>query len=186
MFEKDFEDMLRRYQDAIEDKKRFTALVKDLFPGQAKNVNLLLMAYNMGIATDMAMASRINNTFAYRYVKQLVDDYGMSRINADWIVSVWCVCFGEKVLGKPCDISIQKQGDKKPAIESESSPSPSKQYGDLFSYGKSISGDGLSVTGFNGDKSQMIIFQNRYGSSSVVEIGDNSFTDRDIEEIRLA
>lgn len=182
MFEKDFEDMLRRYQDAIENKKRFTALVKDLFPDQAKNVNLLLMAYNMGIATDMATTTRINKTFAYRYVKQLVDDYGMSRINADWIVSVWCVCFGEKVLGKPCDISMQKQGDKKPAIEAESSHSTGKQYGDLFTYNKSISGDGLSVTGFNGDKSQTIIFQNRYGNNSVVEIGDNSFTDRDIEE----
>lgn len=183
MFEKDFEDMLRRYQDAIEDKKRFTALVKDLFPDQAKNVNLLLMAYNMGIATDMATTARINNTFAYRYVKQLVDDYGLSRINADWIVSVWCVCFGEKVLGKPCDISIQKESDKRPAIEADTTSNVGKQYGDLFTYTKSISGEGLSVTGFNGDKLQTIIFQNRYGNSAVIEIGDNSFTDRNIEEV---
>ena len=42
--------MLRHYQTSLDDRKRFTALVKDLFPDQAKNVNLLLMAYNMGIA----------------------------------------------------------------------------------------------------------------------------------------
>ena len=50
MFEQDFESMLRKCESSLDDKKRFTALVKDLFPDQAKNVNLLLMAYNMGIA----------------------------------------------------------------------------------------------------------------------------------------
>ena len=35
--------MLRKHEESLNDKKRFTALVKDLFPDQAKNVNLLLM-----------------------------------------------------------------------------------------------------------------------------------------------
>ena len=90
--------MLRQHQASLDDRKKFTALVKDLFPDQAKNVNLLLMAYNMGIAQDIQSASHINNTFAFRYVKQLMDDFGMSRVNADWIVSVWCFCYGGKVL----------------------------------------------------------------------------------------
>ena len=50
VFEQDFEQLLRQYETALDDKKKFTALVKDLFPDQAKTVNLLLMAYNMGIA----------------------------------------------------------------------------------------------------------------------------------------
>lgn len=49
--------MLTRHQASLDDKKKFTALVKDLFPDQAKNVNLLLMAYNMGIAQDIQTAS---------------------------------------------------------------------------------------------------------------------------------
>ncbi|MCR1841657.1 hypothetical protein [Murimonas intestini] len=64
------------------------------------------MAYNMGIAQDIQSASHINNTFAFRYVKQLMDDFGMSRVNADWIVSVWCSCYGGKVLGKAYDIQF--------------------------------------------------------------------------------
>lgn len=51
--------MLTRHQASLEDRKKFTALVKDLFPDQAKNVNLLLMAYNMGIAQDIQSASHI-------------------------------------------------------------------------------------------------------------------------------
>ena len=82
--------MLRQYENSIDDKRQFTALVKDIFPEEAKNINLILMAYNMGIAQDIQKANLLNNTFAFRYVKQLMDDYGISRVNADWIVSVWC------------------------------------------------------------------------------------------------
>ena len=175
--------MLTRHQASLDDRKKFTALVKDLFPDQAKNVNLLLMAYNMGIAQDIQTASHINNTFAFRYVKQLMDDFGMSRVNADWIVSVWCSCYGGKVLGKACDISIQKQGSG-PAIQGEQSSS-GRSYGDLFTYEKSRRGKGLAVTGFRGDKNKTIIFQNRSGNTPVVEIADDSFSNSPTEEAIL-
>lgn len=175
--------MLWQHQASLDDRKKFTALVKDLFPDQAKNVNLLLMAYNMGIAQDIQGASHINNTFAFRYVKRLMDDFGMSRVNADWIVSVWCFCYGGRVLGKDCDISIQKQGGR-PAIQSEQSSS-GKFYGDLFTYEKSRRGKGLAVTGFRGDKNKTIIFQNRSGNMPVIEIADNSFSNSQTEEAIL-
>ena len=175
--------MLEKYQASLDDRKKFTALVKDLFPDQAKNVNLLLMAYNMGIAQDIQSASHINNAFAFRYVKQLMDDFGMSRVNADWIVSVWCSCYGRKVLGKVCDISVQKQGSG-PAIQGETSSS-GKSYGDLFTYERSTRGNGLAVTGFRGEKNKTIIFQNRSGNTPVVEISDNSFSNSPTEEAIL-
>lgn len=175
--------MLTRHQASLDDRKKFTALVKDLFPDQAKNVNLLLMAYNMGIAQDIQSASHINNTFAFRYVKQLMDDFGMSRVNADWIVSVWCSCYGGKVLGKACDISIQKEGSG-PAIQGEQ-VSLCRSYGDLFTYEKSRRGKGLAVTGFRGDKNKTIIFQNRSGNTPVVEIADDSFSNSPTEEAIL-
>lgn len=126
--------MLRQYENSIDDKRQFTALVKDIFPEEAKNINLILMAYNMGIAQDIQKANLLNNTFAFRYVKQLMDDYGISRVNADWIVSVWCSCYGNKVLGKACDISVQKQGGG-PAIKDNKSSS-GKSYGDYLSMRK--------------------------------------------------
>lgn len=180
LFEQEFESMLQQYRTCIDDKRKFTGLVKDFFPEQAKNVNLLLIAYNMGIAEDLNKTSQINNTFAYRYVKQLVDDFGISRINADWIVSVWCVCYGAKVLGKSCDINLQKQGNG-PAIKEEQTSS-GQQYGDLFTYTRSMQGNGLGVTGFNGRKKDTIIFQNRSNNSAVIEICDEVFRGEQIEE----
>lgn len=175
--------MLRKHEEFLNDKKRFTALVKDLFPDQAKNVNLLLMAYNMGIAQDIQNTSRINNTFAFRYVKQLMDDFGMSRVNADWIVFVWCVCYGNKVLGRTCEITLQKQGSG-PAIQDDQSSS-GKSYGDLFTYKKSLQGSGLAVTEFSGSKNTTIIFQNKSGNTPVIEIAEGSFKNSKTEEAIL-
>ena len=180
LFEQKFEAMLRQYRSCIDDKKKFSGLVKDFFPEQAKNVNLLLMAYNLGIAEDMVKVSQINNTFAYRYVKQLIDNFGLSRVNADWVVSVWCVCYGGTILGKKCDISLQKQGAG-PAIKEESN-SFGKQYGDLFTYKKSSIGNGLSITSFNGTKKDTVIFQNRANNQSVIDIADQVLKGEQIEE----
>lgn len=180
MFEQDFEEMLRKYATALDDKKKFTALVKDLFPDQAKNVNLLLMAYNMGIAQDIQNTTRINNAFAYRYVKRLMDEFGLSRVNADWSVSVWCSCYGDKVIGKTCEISVQEQGTG-PAIKEDQAASGT-QYGDLFDYCRSRQGAGLAVTGFRGANKRTIIFQNKSGNTPVIEIADNSFCGEEVEE----
>ena len=179
MFEKDFESMLRRYGDAVEDKKKFTGLIKDFFPQEARTINLMLMAYEIGIVQQIQSTGRINSAFAYRFVKQLTDDYGLSRVNADWVVSVWCVCYGKNILGKECEIGIQS--GKAPAIAPEQ-PS-TKKYGDLFHYRNSMQGQGLAVCGFSGDTSHTVIFQNRNAGKPVIEVGEGLFENKGIEEV---
>ncbi len=182
MFENEFESMLRKYGDAVDDKKKFTGLIKDLFPDQAKTINLMLMAYDVGIAEQIQNASKLNNAFAFRFVKQLTDDYGLSRANADWVVSIWCVCYGKNVLGKDCDIKVQS--GKEPAIEYESpSPSNGKKYGDLFQYRNCSHGNGLTVYGFTGNSSHTVIFQNVSARKNVIEVGDGIFSGEDFEEV---
>lgn len=181
MFEKDFETMLGKYGDAIGDRKRFTGLIKDFFPDQTRTVNLMMMAYDTGIAAQIQSAPRINSAFAFRFVKQLTEDYGLSRVNADWVVSTWCVCYGQGVLGKECDIQLQT--GKGPAIESdETVHNPGKNYGDLFTYGKSSQGDGMTVNGYTGKDENVVIFQNRANGKQVIEVGDALFDGKDVEE----
>ena len=51
MFEDDFSKMLRDYPAAVTDKKVFAGLMKDLFPGQQMQINLM----NMSLALPMRL-----------------------------------------------------------------------------------------------------------------------------------
>ena len=178
LFEKKFESMLMSYGNAIEDKKRFRSLIKDYFPDQQKTMNLVLMAYETGIADGIRKTGKINQAFAYQYVKVLTSDYGVSRRNADWAVSVWCVCYGKNTHEKNCEIQIQTS--EGPAITEEKPVR--KKYGELFSYRASDKGDGLAVCGFSGDSTHTVILQNQYSGRIVIEIGRGLFEEKELEE----
>lgn len=180
MFEDSFIQMLRSYSDAVDDKKRFVGLMKDFFPGQAMQVNLINTVYDLEIVKEIKNTAVINNAFAFRFVKRLLDEYGISRLNADWAVSVWCVCYGQYTLSKPCEIKISKakQGEA-PAIKEER-PAAGKQYGDLFSY-VSLNG-GYGVSGFVGSNKRTIIFSNRHNNLPVKQIMPRSFAECEVQE----
>jgi len=181
MFETEFERLLNSYRDAVGIRSRFSGLVKDFFPGQQMQVNLILAAYDLGLAQELENVRAINNAFAYRFVKRLVEEYGISRANADWVVSVWCVCYGQHILKKPCDIKISS-GKKGAAPVIAEEKSGTTQYGELFQYERSSLGNGLAVTGFSGTNNKTIIFQNTNKNTPVIEIKAGAFSESAIEE----
>lgn len=181
-FELTFRDLLLLNPDAVTEKKRFTGLMRDLFPGQQMQINLICMAWDLGIVSDIQATQHINNSFAFRYVKRLVDEYGVSRLNADWAISIWCVCYGQYVLQKRCDIKISKaKAGEAPAIKEERRPDAGTQYGDLFRY-TSVD-DGYGVTGFAGQNKRTIIFSNRYNNRPVKRIMAKSFAECEVQEV---
>ena len=181
MFEDSFAAMLRQYPDSTADKRKFAGLVRDMFPGQQMQINLILSLYDIGLAKEIETAKTINNAFAFRFVKRLMDEYGVSRANADWAVSVWCVCYGQQVLHKPCDIKLSSGKTGGPAIaEEKNGPT---HYGDLFTYERSSAGNGLAVAGFTGSNNRTIIFQNNHRNAPVIEIKSGAFAETAIEEV---
>lgn len=181
MFEDDFVHMLKKYPDSIADKRKFVGLMKDCFPGQQMQINLMSTTYEIGIAAEIEKTVKINNAFAFRFVKRLVDEYGVSRLNADWAVSVWCVCYGGSVLHKPCEIGISRaKTGSAPAIKEERLPDVGKQYGELFTYTK-IPG-GYGVTGFIGQNKKTIIFSNKHNGQPVLKVMDSAFSESEVQE----
>ena len=179
MFEDSFLDMLRQYPNAVAEKKKFCGLMKDFFPGQQMQVNLINTTYELGIVEELTKAPQITNAFAFRFVKRLVDEYGVSRINADWAVSVWCVCYGKQLLHKSCDIEISKaKSGAAPAIQDEQSTG--KQYNDLFRY-KAVP-DGYAISGFNGVNMRTLIFPNAYSGKPVTRILAHAFENCNVQE----
>ena len=180
MFEDRFSEMLRQYPESVSDKKKFVGLMKDYFASQPMQVNLIDTTYELGIAGEIVETAHISNAFAFRFVKRLVDEYGVSRINADWAVSVWCVCYGKQILQKTCDIEIGKgKPGSAPAIKDESGAT-GKQYNELFQY-KAVS-DGYAISGFSGNNSRTLIFPNTYFGKPVTRILAHAFENSAVQE----
>lgn len=191
-FEKGFEKMLRQYPEMLSDRKRFAGLMKDMFPEQNKQRSLICTAFELGIAGELQKVASINKAFAYRFVKQLVDDYGISRENADWVVRLWCVCYGERVLQKPCEISGQEetpeivQNNANDVRQYAASAQQSGgQYDDQFEYCEVD--DGLGITGFKGKTPKTLVIPGSYNGKPVTHIMRSAFAENDtIEEIVIA
>ena len=181
MVEQDFTNLLRDYPDLISEKKKFTGLVKDMLPGQPLQVNLLLTLFELGIHDEIAGVSSITNAFAFRFVKQLTDERGVSRINAEWAVSVWCVCYGKNILRKSCEVKIStaKSGGGPAIVETRTDR---KQYRDLFRFRKNADGNGYAITGFEGENKRTLIFPNSYMNVDVTAIAEGAFSEAEIQE----
>ena len=180
MFEDSFIQMFQQYPEAVTDKKKFIGLMKDFFPEQPMQVNLINTAYELGISEELNKTNHINNAFAFRFVKRLLDEYGVSRVNADWAISVWCVCYGKHTLHKPCDIEVSKaKSGSAPAIRDEQA-SGGKQYNDLFRY--CPVSDGYGISGFNGDNMRTLILPNAYNGKPVTRILAGVFENCDVQE----
>ena len=181
MFEDSFEGTLRKYPDVLADKKKFVGLMKDCFHEQQMQVNLINITYDLGIVGELSKAAQIDNAFAFRFVKRLVDEFGVSRLNADWAVSVWCVCYGKQILHKPCDIEISKgKSGSAPAIKDEQS-SIGRQYNDLFQF-RTIT-DGYAISGFKGKDIRTLIFPNTYNGRAVTRVFAHAFEGCSVQEV---
>jgi len=95
-----FTKLLAEYINALSDRKRFAGLVRDFMPGQFLQTNLLIMLYDINFHEEIEKTAQITKNFAYRFVKRLCDEYGVSESNANWAVELWCVCYGENILNK--------------------------------------------------------------------------------------
>ena len=153
-----------------------------MLPGQPLQANLLLALYDVGIHTEIAGTPNITNAFAFRFVKQLVDERGVSRMNADWAVSVWCVCYGKNILHKRCEVKISTtKADGSPVIINEQQ-SGIRQYQDLFRFKKGSDGKEFTIVGFDGENMRTLIFPNRYQSCNVTAILEDAFKECDVRE----
>ena len=172
MTQENFTKLLKEYGDRLDNKKAFNGLVKDFFMDEPLQANLIMALYDMNIQGEILTAASISNTFAFRFVKRLMDEHGTSRKNADWAVSTWCVCYGQEILHKLCEVKLfDASSSYRPAIDKPQSNSTA--YKDLFTYKKNSTG--YSVTGFVGENKSTIIFQDKFQGNPVTEVEENSF-----------
>jgi len=110
MNEQRFLQMLQRHRNALSSKLFFSGLLRDYFPQERLLVNLMVHLFEMGIRAEIDSAPEATKAFGYRFVKRLMDEYGVSRENADNVVGLFCKCYGKGVKKKPCDWDSENGG----------------------------------------------------------------------------
>ena len=99
-----FNRLMERFSSEIIEKRRFIGLMKDFLYEYPKELNLMITSYNMGIHEEIENATVLNDIFAYRFEKRMVNEMGISQENAIWAVTKWCLIYGKK-LRKKCEIN---------------------------------------------------------------------------------
>lgn len=108
----EFLALLKHYPDCVLDERRFTAYVRDYFPKSQKECNLLIHLYHLGIVKALEATSQIDQTFFYRYKKNLMDSYGVVDTLASEFVKLWCVCYGQNILQKSYNVVEIEEGSE--------------------------------------------------------------------------
>ena len=110
-FETAFTAMLEEHPESLESAAKFKAYMSDLMPDNDLQVYLIHNLYKMDIARAIREADEITELFPARFVSRLVGDFGVSTGLARWAASVWCVCYGERVLKKKNNVVIYYVSD---------------------------------------------------------------------------
>lgn len=102
-FDIEFAQLLDSFSSQIMEKRRFIGIMKDFLYAYPKELNLMITLYNMGIHEEIMHTVVLDDIFAYRFEKRMVNEMGISKENADWAVILWCKSYGKKV-GKMCTL----------------------------------------------------------------------------------
>ncbi len=135
----------------------------------------------MKIHEELQNTVRISNAFAFRFVKRLMNEYGINRKNADWAVATWCIDYGKNVLGKNCEIKpVDYNTTSAPAITMKNKDPLYIRIYSLMVNQKLMTH--IIVVSFNGKNNNTVIFQNKYNGKKVTEIGESAFADSTLKE----
>ena len=99
-----FSETLKHHQDVITCRQRLSGVLKDLFPKQKREVNILLQIYDLGIVDEMKKLHEIDELFVNRFTSRVVDEYGTNENLAQNMVVQWCLCYGKDMLLLKCNL----------------------------------------------------------------------------------
>lgn len=87
-------DYLRQNPSVMQDRIRLQSILRDIFPQDKLTVNLLLMGFEENIFS--LLGQNHSEAELTKLANAIVDDYGVMRENANYIVETWLgVVFGE-------------------------------------------------------------------------------------------
>lgn len=180
MSEQDFLNILKQYGNLISDKKRFTAIIRDFFPEQNKERNIVILSYQMGLAAEIYDADVLDDIFVYRYAKRLMNEQGINKDDAEWVVRLWCTCYGCKFLNKNCNGKLlnihneNKQTNQSLSAENTDIEIHEDKFGRFEYVPSKLDENSLAIKKCKRGQ-EILIIPNIYKGKKVIEIGQYAF-----------
>ena len=92
-FTKKFRDMIDAYPEALSDRKLLKNILRDTFPSDSKEVNLLLDGFDTGVVGLQDVPEGELSMRSVQLQNQMQHDFGVSENNAAWVVDTWLAAF---------------------------------------------------------------------------------------------
>lgn len=103
-FKIDIMRVILMHKEAFSESLSFKGLLWDYFPDKKREINVLMILANYGMLEDMRIERTLGPVFINKYVTRIVNEYGIEENFAKEMALVWCMGYGEGLLGKKLDI----------------------------------------------------------------------------------
>ena len=124
-------EIITKYPNALEDDKKLKAFLKDYIPENKLMQNMLMMAYDSGIVSDIRHRNELDKFQMYGYIKCLVNEYGITEKAANTTIEQWATALDIEFE----EVTVQEEPVKKV-----------KKTGDVIDY-SDMSIDDFDITG---------------------------------------
>lgn len=96
---KDFGQLLKDHPEILDNPKKFAAILRDVYPREKGNVNLMITAYSASIV-PMLRNNDLDNLLISRIMSVLVDDYNIAEDKARWAAELWSDAYSLFITGE--------------------------------------------------------------------------------------
>ena len=110
----DLRMVVTRYSYVMGSRSKFAALLHDLFPQRGFETNLILNAYDCGIAQRIAKESSLDSMMISTFTHQLERNFGLQTTYAYQAIEMWAQAYGI-ALEKTSNASRKEQPTMNPS-----------------------------------------------------------------------
>lgn len=156
----DFARLLKTHPEMLEDANRFTTLLRETYPNEKGNVNLMTAAHEAGVVSMLRSGSS-GERLLTRIMIPLMDDYGITEERARWVAELWRDAYAAATEGTP-------------ATETHAA-APSLPETDPSCFKVEPNQQGCAITKYTGPNAGEVVIPAKLNGKPVTEIGLEAF-----------
>ena len=183
-------------KDCLQSRSLMRAVILDLYPGQTREMNVLLDVYESGVPREIRSAGTITDSQYAAYVQRIVNDYGLQEKYVMEGLDAWidqCICVGTAAKIHKPEISPNDRAN------GNSQPRPIKHApigaqsvqnvaGSSFDFDlKSVDANSVEIIKFKGFDEKELTVPSTIDQRKVVGVGKDAYKAcKSVEKIIIA